>query len=67
MKEMCLNQGECEKATTETALVAAQTFYTRPAPGPPNARCGGRFKQSSHVSIEKTSLICIEKNNLSDL
>lgn len=69
MKEMCLNQGECEKATTETALVATHpcSSYRLPAPGSPNTKFRAQFKQRLCFSIDKPSLIWTEKEYMFDL
>lgn len=55
---MCLNVGECEKATRKTALVATQmcSFYRLPAPGSPNTKFRPQFKWRLHFSSDKTNL-----------
>lgn len=66
---MCLNVGECEKATRKTALVATQmcSFYGLPAPDSPNTQFRPQFKWRLHFGFDKISLIWIEKEYMSDL
>lgn len=67
---MCLNVGECEKATRKTALVATKmcSFYRLPAPvSSPNTKFRPQFKWRLHFSFDKTLLIWIEQEYMSDL
>lgn len=57
--DMCLDNGECEKATRATVLVATQmcSSYRLPCPGSPNT------KFRAHFNFDKTSLICTKNTS----